>query len=280
MDLSMGEMIQRVASGEDSRIWVFDGWQKQNHFFKHFLSGAFITIVMTGLDQDMMQKNLSCKNIKEAKKNMYLMSISLVPVNLVFLFLGAVLIQFAAFHGIAIPEATDNLFPMIATGGYLPQVVGVFFIVGLVAAAYSSADSALTALTTSFTVDILEGQRWEEQKLTRIRRQVHLGISIVLGLVIMLFRAINDENVISAIFRVAGYTYGPLLGLYAFGLFTRLRVRDRLVPLLAILSPVITFLLSHFSEALFNGYQFGFELLIVNGGVMFATLLLTSRKYN
>jgi solute:Na+ symporter, SSS family len=278
MDLSLGEMIGRVVASEDAKIWVFDSWHKENHFFKHFLSGAFITIVMTGLDQDMMQKNLSCRNIKEAKKNMYLMSISLVPVNLVFLFLGAVLIQFAQFRGMAIPESTDNLFPMIASGGALPQVVGIFFIVGLVAAAYSSADSALTALTTSFTVDILEAEKWEEKKLTRTRRQVHLVISVVLGLVIMLFRAINDESVISAIFRVAGYTYGPLLGLYAFGLFTKLRVRDRLVPLLAILSPLFSFLLSYYSEQLFNGYQFGFELLIVNGAIMFAGLLLTSKK--
>ncbi len=276
MDLSLGEMVGRVTAGGDARIWVFDNWHLENHFLKHFLSGGFITIVMTGLDQDMMQKNLSCKNIKEAKKNMYLMSISLVPVNLVFLFLGAVLIQFAQFRGIAIPEATDDFFPMVATGGYLPQLVGVIFIVGLVAAAYSSADSALTALTTSFTVDILEGRRWKERKLTRTRRRVHLAISLVLGAVIMLFRAINDENVISAIFRVAGYTYGPLLGLYAFGLFTRLRVRDRWVPLLAVLSPVLSFLLSHFSEALFNGYRFGFELLIVNGAIMFGALLLTN----
>jgi len=280
MDLSLGEMIGRVVASGDSRIWVFDGWQKENHFIKHFLSGAFITIVMTGLDQDMMQKNLSCKNIREAKKNMYLMSISLVPVNLVFLFLGAVLIQFAHFRGMVIPGNTDNFFPMVVTAGYLPQVVGIFFIVGLVAAAYSSADSALTALTTSFTVDILEAQRWEEKRLTRARRGVHLAISVVLGLVIMLFRAINDENVISAIFRVAGYTYGPLLGLYAFGLFTRLRVRDRIVPLLAILSPLLSYLLSRYSEVLFNGYQFGFELLIVNGAIMFCALLLTSKKGN
>jgi SSS family solute:Na+ symporter len=278
MDLSLGEMIGRVTAGDDSGIWVFDGWQKENHFFKHFLSGAFITIVMTGLDQDMMQKNLSCKNIKDAKKNMYLMSLALVPVNLVFLFLGAVLIQFAQFRGIAIPEISDNFFPMIATGGYLPQVVGVFFIVGLVAAAYSSADSALTALTTSFTVDILEAQKWEDKKLTKTRRWVHLAISVVLGLVIMLFRAINDESVISAIFTVAGYTYGPLLGLYAFGLFTKLQVRDRLIPLLAILSPLLSFLLSKFSAELFNGYEFGFELLIVNGAIMFLAMLITSRK--
>ncbi|MGM0475048.1 MAG: sodium:solute symporter, partial [Bacteroidota bacterium] len=247
MDLSLGEMISRVAEGEESRIWVFGNWRLGNHFFKHFLSGAFITIVMTGLDQDMMQKNLSCRNIRDAKKNMYLMSLTLVPVNLIFLFLGAVLIHYARFRGIPIPESTDNLFPLIATGGYLPQVVGIFFIVGLIAAAYSSADSALTALTTSFTVDILEADRWEEDKLTRVRRRVHLAISVVLGGVIMLFRAINDQSVISALFTFAGYTYGPLLGLYSFGLFTRRPVRDRWIPLLAILSPAVSFLLSHFS---------------------------------
>ncbi|MFH0758066.1 MAG: sodium:solute symporter [Bacteroidota bacterium] len=278
MDLTLGEMIHRVASGNESRIWVLKGWHQENHFLKHLFSGAFIAIVMTGLDQDMMQKNLSCRNIWDAKKNMYLMSLSLVPVNLVFLFLGAVLICFAAYSGMDLPGATDDLFPLIATGGTLPRVVGVFFILGLVAAAYSSADSALTALTTSFTVDILNGNRMEEGRLTRTRMWVHVGISVVLGMTIMLFRVINDENVISAIFRVAGYTYGPLLGLYAFGLFTRFRVRDRLVPLLAILSPLLSFLLSHYSEQLFNGYRFGFELLIVNGGIMFVALLLTQQR--
>jgi SSS family solute:Na+ symporter len=304
MDLSLGDMIRQVAAGEHSRIWVFDDARKENHFVKHFLSGAFITIVMTGLDQDMMQKNLSCRNIRDAQKNVYLMSLSLVPVNLVFLFLGAVLIHFAAFAAIPVPPSTDELFPLIATGGYLPQVVGVFFIVGLVAAAYSSADSALTALTTSFTVDILEGDRMGEERLTRTRRFVHLGISLVLGAVIMLFRVINDQSVISALFTFAGYTYGPLLGLYAFGLFTRRKVRDRLVPLLAVLSPVLTYLLSHYFQQLFDvlvrllaahfhvlsmkliafyqeflaGYQFGFELLIINGAIMFVALLLTCKK--
>ncbi len=278
MDLSLGEMIGRVARSGDSGIWVFRDWQAGNHFIKHFLSGAFITIVMTGLDQDMMQKNLSCRNIREAKKNMYLMSFSLIPFNLLFLFLGAVLIQFSLYRGIPVPESTDDLFPLIATGGYLPQVVGVFFILGLVAAAYSSADSALTSLTTSFTVDILDGQRMAEEKLTRTRRMVHLGVSLVLGIVIMIFRAINDESVISALFRMAGYTYGPLLGLYAFGLFTRLQVRDRLVPLLAVLSPVLSFLLSYFSDQLFGGYQFGFELLIVNGAIMFLFLWFISKR--
>lgn len=216
---------------------------------------------------------------------MYLMSTSLVLVNLVFLFLGAVLIQYADFGGITIPEDTDNLFPGIATGLFkgtqgmiLPPVVGLFFIVGLVAAAYSSADSALTALTTSFTVDILNGEQMEEKRLTHTRRWVHLAVSLVLGATILVFGLIKAESVIDSILRIAGYTYGPLLGLYAFGLFTRLKVRDRWVPLLAVLSPVLSFILSHFSEELFNGYKFGFELLIMNGAFMFLGLLIISRR--
>ena len=278
MDLGFGGLIGEVARSEHSRTWVLDGWHQKNHFLKHFFSGAFITIVMTGLDQDMMQKNMSCRNLRDARKNVWTMSLSLVPVNLLFLFLGASLLLFAAQSGIALPERSDDIFPLIATGGYLPAVVGLLFIVGLVAAAYSSADSALTALTTSFTVDILDGEKMEEQRLTRTRRRVHVFISLVLGAVIMIFRAINDESVISALFTVAGYTYGPLLGLYTFGLFTRLQTRDRLVPWLALLSPVLSYVLSHYSEALFNGYNFGYELLMINGGIMFFGLLLFSRR--
>jgi Na+/proline symporter len=179
---------------------------------------------------------------------------------------------------ISLPEQTDNLFPLIATGGYLPQAVAVFFIIGLVAAAYSSADSALTSLTTSFTIDILDGKTMEKQKLKRTRFRVHVILSLVLMIVILLFRIINDENVISAIFRVAGYTYGPLLGLYSFGLFTKLRLKDSWVPLVAISSPLITYFINRYSQELFNGYNFGFELLLVNGFLTFLGLLLISRK--
>ncbi len=277
MDLSLGEMIGRVTSGSDSEIWVFGNRNKENHFFKHFISGAFITIVMTGLDQDMMQKNLSCKNIKEAKKNMYLMSISLVPVNLVFLFLGAVLIQFAHLRGLPCLKPPIIFSPDCHRGLSSPGSGRIFYC-GIGGGSLFQCRFGTYCTHHLLYCGYPGGTKWEEQKLTRTRRRVHLGISIVLGLVIMLFRAINDENVISAIFRVAGYTYGPLLGLYAFGLFTRRQVRDRWVPLLAILSPILTFLLSRYSEQLFNGYQFGFELLIVNGGIMFFALLLTSRK--
>ncbi len=278
MGLSGHELFRTIKESHLSQIFVFDSWSSPNHFVKYFLSGAFITIVMTGLDQDMMQKNLSCRNIREAKKNVYWMSATLVPVNLLFLALGAILIIYANRSGIAIPPATDDLFPMIATGGYLSPVIGVMFIIGLVAAAYSSADSALTALTTSFTVDILDAGGWEEKRLNRTRKYVHVGISLALILVILLFRAINNESVISAIFKIAGYTYGPLLGIYAFGLFTRRKAYDRLIPLVAVLSPVLTFLFSRGVIRIWPDYQFGFELLIINGLITFLGMLLLSGK--
>lgn len=278
MNLDIYSMTQLIRESEYSRIWVFDDWKSNTHFVKQFLGGVFIAIVMTGLDQDMMQKNLSCRNIKDAKKNMYLMSFSLLPVNFLFLCLGALLFIYASAHGIAVPDNTDNLFPLIATGGYLGVAVAVLFIVGLVAAAYSSADSALTALTTSFTVDILNAGNLPEKQLKRTRIWVHFGISIVLGLVIMIFKLVNDENVISAIYTVAGFTYGPLLGLYSFGMFTRRTVKDRFIPLIAIMSPLLTLLIDRNSALLFNGYQFGFELLIVNGAIMFLGMWMVSGK--
>lgn len=278
MDLSFGQMVQTIRDSEHSRIWFFDDWNDKRHFLKQFFSGAFITIVMTGLDQDMMQKNLSCKNLKDAQKNMYWYGFAFLPVNLIFLSLGVLLFIFAQQQGIAIPDQTDELFPIIATQGYLPVVVSILFILGIVAAAYSSADSALTSLTTSFTVDILNPKGKTEEEVKSIRRRVHIAISIVMAAVIMVFKAVNNESVISAIFTVAGYTYGPLLGLYAFGLFTRFKVRDKWVPLVAIFSPVFCFFLSKYSATLFNGYEFGFELLMVNGAITFLGLLLLSRR--
>lgn len=278
MGLSFGGMVDVVYNSEYSRIWFFDDWNDKRHFVKQFFSGAFITIVMTGLDQDMMQKNLSCRNIKEAKKNMYWYGFAFAPVNLIFLSLGVLFFTFAHQNGIAIPAQSDELFPMIATQGYLPKVVSILFILGIIAAAYSSADSALTSLTTSFTVDILNPQGKTEEEEKKIRMRVHVGISILLAVVIMVFKAINDQSVISALFTVAGYTYGPLLGLYAFGLFTPFQVKDRWVPVVAVLSPIICYFLSKYSVQLFNGYKFGFELLIVNGAITFLGLLLLRVK--
>ena len=278
MDLTFVSVVQTIKDSEFSRIWFFDDWNDKRHFVKQFFSGAFITIVMTGLDQDMMQKNLSCRNLKDAKKNMYWYGFAFLPVNLIFLSLGVLLFIFAQQNGIAIPEQTDELFPIIATQGYLPMVVSILFILGIVAAAYSSADSALTALTTSFTVDILNVEDRGEQQIKRIRKQVHIAISLLMVAVIMFFKAVNDESVISAIFTVAGYTYGPLLGLYSFGLFTRYSIKDKWVPLVALISPIFCFFLAKFSPILFNGYEFGFELLIVNGALTFFGLLLLVKK--
>jgi len=278
MNLSFGEMVRAISESEYSRVWFFDDWNDKRHFLKQFFSGAFITIVMTGLDQDMMQKNLSCRNLSDAKKNMYWYGFAFLPVNLIFLSLGVLLFIFANQMGIAIPAQTDELFPIIATQGYLPKAVSILFILGIIAAAYSSADSAITALTTSFTVDILNPKNKTELEIKSIRKKVHIGISILIALVIMLFRAINDQSVISALFTVAGYTYGPLLGLYAFGLFTPFVVRDKWVPIVAILSPVFCYFLSIYSESLFGGYKFGFELLIVNGAITFIGLLLLSKR--
>ncbi len=273
-----GEMIGQVTESGYSKIFFFDDWNSKNHFFKQFLSGAFITIVMTGLDQDMMQKNLSCRNIKDAKKNMYWFSLVLVPVILLFLTLGSLLFIFAARTGIPVPEQTDDLYPLLATQGYLPAVIGVFFILGLIAAAYSSADSALTALTTSFTVDILNAGNMPERKLKRLRMIVHVFISAVLMIVILIFNKINNQNVISALFDAAGYTYGPLLGLFAFGLFTRWNIKDKWVPLIAVLSPLICYVIDKNSVTWLGGYKFGFEILILNGLLTFLGLvIITSR---
>ena len=276
-DLDLKGLAGAITNSRYSRMFFFDDWTSRNFFVKQFLAGAFIAVVMTGLDQDMMQKNLSCRNLAEAKKNVLWLSVLLVPVNLVFLSLGVLLVYFAGRSGMDLPSMSDDLFPLVAAGGYLAPVVTVFFVIGLVAAAYSSADSALTALTTSFTVDILGGLHKGEEVLGRIRKRMHVLVSVLLLGVIVLFRLINDRSVIDALFTAAGYTYGPLLGIYAFGLFTGWKVRDRLVPLVCIMSPLCSYLLSHYSARLLNGYHFGFELLVINGLFTFLGLLLIAR---
>lgn len=278
MDLNFKGMVSLVKEHDLSRIFFFDDFNDKRHFLKQFFGGMFITIVMTGLDQDMMQKNLSCRNLKDARKNMYSYSIAFVPVNMIFLVLGILLFVYAGKQGIAIPDQTDNLFPLIATQGGLGLAVSLLFILGLIAAAYSSADSALTALTTSFTVDILGQEGREESSLRKVRTMVHLFFSFLLMIIIMVFRALNDQSVISALFTIAGYTYGPLLGMFTFGLFTRWRVKDRVMPYIAIVSPIICFFLNTYSEELLGGYKFGFELLIVNGIITFAGMLIFREK--
>ena len=278
LNLGFGEMFNNVINSDYSKVINTD-WGSKRHFFKQFLSGIFITIVMTGLDQEMMQKNLSCRNLKDAKKNMFTFSIVLVFVNMLFLFLGAILLMYVNTKGITMPERTDDLFSIISIN-YLGPIAGLVFVIGLISAAYPSADGALTSLTTSFCIDFLgleKNKHFSEKKKINIRYYVHIGFALLLLLVIVIFRAINDRAVIDKLFTVAGYTYGPLLGLYAFGLFTKLNVNDKFVPLIAIISPIICFILSENSQKWFN-ISIGFELLIINGLITFIGLLIIYKK--
>ncbi|MFD2035814.1 sodium:solute symporter [Belliella marina] len=275
--LTISDYIGQISA--DSRSQIFNwNWQSGQNFFKQFISGAFITIVMTGLDQDMMQKNLTCKNIGEAQKNMFWFTIILVIVNLLFLSLGVLLYLYAETHGISIPTRTDDLYPLLATTEFT-VFAGIIFVLGITAAAYSSADSTLTALTTSFCYDFLEiEKKYPRAQQTSLRKKVHLGFTALMFLVIIMFRWINDQSIINAVFIIAGYTYGPLLGLYAFGLFTKHQVKDKFVPFIAVSAPILTFIVSQNSEAILWGYKFGFEALILNGMLMFIGLYLIRKK--
>lgn len=275
MNLGLGGMIQTVADSNYSSIFVLDDWTSKQNFFKQFLSGIFITIVMTGLDQDMMQKNLSCRNLKEAQKNMYAYGISFVPVNLLFLSLGALLLIFASQSGLALPEKSDDILPFFAAEGRLGIVTMIFFTIGIVAAAFSSADSALTALTTSFCIDILGVERTNKKDAEKARKWVHFFISVVFIGFILLFKAANNDSIIDAIYTIASYTYGPLLGLFAFGLFTKMRPRDKFVPWVAIASPFVCYAIDRAVNQA-TGYQFGYEMLMFNGLLTFVGLTLLS----
>lgn len=274
------DWIRTVRESGHSRVFFWSGgWEDPNYFFKQFLSGALITIVMTGLDQDMMQKNLACRSLRDAQKNMFTFCLILVVANLLFLSLGALLHQYAAFAGIVVPERTDQLYPLLAFE-YLPPAVGILFIIGLIAAAYSSADSALTALTTSFCVDFLGVDTGAESGVqsVRTRRIVHIGMSVLMFFVILAFSAIHNEAVITKLFEIAGYTYGPLLGLFAFGLVTRRRVNDLWVIPVALAAPVLTYVLNANSAMWFGGLKLGFLLIAVNGMLMFAGLWAISTR--
>ncbi|PCJ80475.1 MAG: sodium:solute symporter [Bacteroidetes bacterium] len=253
-----------VRSSGMTKVFVFDDWKAGNHFVKHFLAGVFVCIAMTGLDQDMMQKNLSCKNLRSARLNMGSFAIVLFMANVLFLSLGALLYIHAASEGISIPEATDKLFPILALGGTLGTWIGGVFLVGLLASAFSSADSALTALTTSACVDLIGTEKMEEAKADRTRKRVHIGMAVVLFIAIMAFRAVNDTSVVAALFTAANYTYGPLLGLFFFGLISKRTPSDSLIPIVAISAPIICYLLELYLKSKW-GFSFGFALLPVNG---------------
>ena len=278
LHLGFGSMIATISENDFSRMFFFDDVNDKRYFCKQFLAGVFTMSAMTGLDQDMMQRNLSCKNFKDSQKNMITSGISQFFVILLFLMLGVLLYIFTARQGIENPEKSDELFPMIATGDYFPAIVGVLFIIGLISAAYSAAGSALTALTTSFTVDILGAKNKAENELVKIRKRVHIGMAVTMGVVIFVFNLLNNTSVIDAVYILASYTYGPILGLFAFGIFTKKQVRDKYIPWVAIASPILCFILQKNSERWFNGYQFSYELLIFNALFTFIGLCLLIKK--
>ncbi|TAH42990.1 MAG: sodium:solute symporter [Bacteroidetes bacterium] len=275
LNFSFGNILTEVFDGKYSRL-VNTEWQERSFWLKQFLGGMFIAIAMTGLDQEMMQKNISVSNVKDSQKNMFSFSIVLVFINFVFLALGVLLYLFAEAKGISFHgRTTDDLFPEIALN-YLGSFSAVFFIIGLISAAYPSADGALTALTSSFCIDFLniKKKNWPEVKQRNVRYAVHISFAFVLLAVIVIFRMINDDAVINKLFTVAGYTYGPLLGLYAFGLISKTQVKDKWVPLICLLSPLLCYYINDHSVAWMNGYKFGFELLILNGMLTYFGLYL------
>lgn len=272
LHMDVGQAVSAIAADSHSRMFVFDDWMSRQNFWKQFLSGIFIVIVMTGLDQDMMQKNLTCKSLREAQKDMCTYGFAFVPANLLFLSLGVLLVLLARQEGVALPSSGDELLPMFAATGRLGGTVVVLFTLGIVAASFSSADSALTALTTSFCVDIC-GRPQDE----RLRRRVHVGMAVVFVLFILLFRLVNSTSVIDAIYIICGYTYGPLLGLFAFGLLTRRRVDDKLVPWVCVASPLLCFAIDQMAQRLWS-YHFGYELLMLNGLLTFAGLCVRRKN--
>jgi Na+/proline symporter len=273
---SVGDLPRVIGESQYSRIFFFDDPTSRLYFWKQFLGGAFITITMTGMDQEIMQKNLTCKNIGEAQKNMFWFSLTMAFVTLLFLVLGALLYLYSESRGLPLPDASDELFPRLAFGE-LGLAVGIFFLLGITASSYASADSALAGLTTSFCIDFLNFKKKGEKQKSREKLLVHIGFSLVFLIVIVVFKAINERSVIDAVLTIAGYTYGPLLGLFIFGIFTKLPVRDRLVPVVCVLSPVLSYVIASNSAELMPWYgAMGIEVLILNGLITVFGLFLTS----
>lgn len=284
MGLDIGGICSTVRDSGMTRMWFFDDPSDTRYFWKQFLAGMFTTIAMTGLDQDMMQKNLSCRSLHQSRKNMLSYGVAFVPVNFLFLCLGVLLYSFAASRGIQVAKP-DDLFPTIACGSpgqgtapYMPPAVSLLFVLGLISSAFSSSGSSLTSITTSVTVDLLRAdRRLPEQRLRRVRSAVHIAAAAVMGVVIAAFRLIGSESVINAVYTVASYTYGPLLGLFAFGIFTRRRVLDKAVPFICTAAPLLCLMLAMNSQRWF-GWKIGFELLIINALLTFIGLAAFSLR--
>ncbi|WP_259016317.1 sodium:solute symporter [Emticicia fluvialis] len=276
LNLSGSELLTTITDSPYSKIFEWD-WANKHHFVKDFLSGAFIAMTMTGLDQDLMQKNLTCKSIGEAQKNMFWFYVVLVFVNLLFLSLGVLLYFYSEKMGLPIPAKTDDLYPSLALGNHFGTFAAVTFLLGITAATYASSDSALTALTTSFCVDFLKFETRTEKERQRLKHWVHIGFTVVFIIVIVVFKALNSQEVISAVFNIAGYTYGPLLGLFAFGLYMKRPVIDKIVPFVCVASPVLTYVFEEISMNVFS-FEFGFSKLMLNGLITFVGLFIFSRK--
>lgn len=276
LDWNFMAMVREVSQDTSSTVFTWD-WKSGNNFFKQFFAGIATTMVIVGMDQDQMQKNLTCKSLPDARKNMVVFSFAFIVTVFLFLCLGALLYLYAVNRQIQLPSNSDDVFSFLALN-HLGTAVGIAFLVGVIAAAYSSADSALASLTTTLSIDFLGVEKLQEEQRNRIKTRSHLLFSALLILVILLFRAINNQSVVVAVFTVAGYTYGPILGLFLFGLLSKRNVRDKWVPLVAVLSPVLSYLISAFSQELLFGYRFGFEIMILNGLLMFTGLLIFSVK--
>lgn len=275
LGLDFQGMCRTIKESDHSRIFFFDDINHKEYFWKQFLAGIFTVIAMTGLDQDLMQRTMASRNAKDSQKNLITSGLLQIPVIFLFLCLGVLLYVFAQAKGI--PQTGDTLFPAVATGGWLPRVVGVFFVVGLVSCAFTAGGSALTALTTSFTVDILGTKDKTEDEVTAMRKKVHLAMAVLMGAVILGFHFLNTTSAIDAVYKLASYTYGPILGMFAFGILTKKQVRDRWVPLVALLSPVLCFILQSNSERWFGGYSFSYEILLINALFTILGLFIISR---
>lgn len=277
MGFGIGELPAAVADHPTSKVFFFDDPNDGHYFWKQFIAGVFMVIATTGLDQDLMQRTMSCKNFRESQKNMIVSSFVQIFVIGLFLVLGTLLYMYAGSHGIA--ETKDALFGAVAWSDGFPIAIGILFIIGLIAAAYSAAGSALTALTTSFTVDILQAdKKGNEEKLTRTRKLVHVGMSAMMIVVIVVFYYLNNDSAINAVYSLASYTYGPILGMFIFGMAVKRPVRDRWVPVVCVLAPAICYVLQTNSEQWFGGYQISFELLIINAVITAAGLALLIKK--
>ena len=277
MGFSIGEMVSAVAGDSTSQIFFFDDPKEGTYFWKQFLAGVFMVIATTGLDQDMMQRNLACKDSKESQKNMIVSSIVQFFVIALFLVLGTLLVLYMNKTGIAMPEKSDDIFGLVAQSAGMPVIVLILFVLGLISAAYSAAGSALTSLTTSFTVDILDGQKkYNDAKLTRVRKMVHITMSVLMGLVIIVFYYASNQDAISAVYTLASYTYGPILGLFVFGMFIKLQVHDKWVPVVCVLAPALSWVVQWQLKEQFN-YTTSFELLIINAVLTIFGLAMLSK---